>query len=687
MAQTDAKLVAMVKTGDDRAFDLLVSRHRSAVYALARGRVACRDAALDLAQEAFVQAYVCIGNLRDGQAFGAWVRGIAANLCRMHLRRLREVPTDDRLLRDLVERAAPPATDLTSLHDAMASLPPGARSAAHLRFVDGLALSELAQKLGISLAAAKSRIREARLTLREELTDMANRSTSPDRPGKEFNRDLRERLALARWYREFSDLISSGESLVASLHHLAAGSYPDPIRRATVKLAEAVEGGQTLSGALQDQPALRTPQAVGMVRMGEVGGILDWTARFLADRLDVENSRRDLEVAFWCGSLGSIVQAGVPIQMAVETSLCVVPDDAIGAVVTGMAQAIESGEPVAGVLEQASSAVPALVVACALAGEAADCLAWSLRLAASELNLRVAARLASGGFLSPAPSTASAIAQPWSLDALGGTGPFGRPTEPVLRAFAAALRGMMLEHETAALRAAAAHLLGRLADAGSAPACEQAVTDDDPSVRIAAVGALAVLAPQLATPAAVGLLDDRDSSVRQAAVEALEEAGDRAYAEPIARRMGDPDQRVADTALRVLGKWGLEKLIVRTAAGLLCHKSSAIRWRAAAVLEHRSDPEAADALVTRLTDETPFIRVVAACALARVGRQEGIPVLVETVECPWSGIVRRGAEALALVGDASHAPCVRRALAEGRLHESYTWIAERLEARAGRQTG
>ena len=107
LAACDAKLVAMVVGGADAAFDALVSRHRNAIYLLARSRVGCREAALDIAQEAFVQAYLAVGWLRDPAAFAPWLRGITVNLCKMHLRSAREVSTDAEVLQALIEHARP----------------------------------------------------------------------------------------------------------------------------------------------------------------------------------------------------------------------------------------------------------------------------------------------------------------------------------------------------------------------------------------------------------------------------------------------------------------------------------------------------------------------------------------------------------------------------------------------------
>ena len=83
----DDVLVRETLAGDRRAFRQLVDRYRNTIYGLAINYVGDFDLAEDLAQEAFIRSYYRLPDLQDGQRFGSWLRTIAANLCRMELRR------------------------------------------------------------------------------------------------------------------------------------------------------------------------------------------------------------------------------------------------------------------------------------------------------------------------------------------------------------------------------------------------------------------------------------------------------------------------------------------------------------------------------------------------------------------------------------------------------------------------
>ena len=69
----DAELVARARAGDLGAFDRLIARHRARVFRIARQLSGDPEAAQDIAQEAFVQAFRSLRNLQQAQRFGAWL--------------------------------------------------------------------------------------------------------------------------------------------------------------------------------------------------------------------------------------------------------------------------------------------------------------------------------------------------------------------------------------------------------------------------------------------------------------------------------------------------------------------------------------------------------------------------------------------------------------------------------------
>src|SRR3954452_19483397 len=91
----DADLVRRARQGDTEAFTLLVERYRDAIYGLAFHELHDFEDARDVAQEAFIQAYLHLDQLRDPDRFGPWLRQVTVNQCRSWRRsRWREAPRE-----------------------------------------------------------------------------------------------------------------------------------------------------------------------------------------------------------------------------------------------------------------------------------------------------------------------------------------------------------------------------------------------------------------------------------------------------------------------------------------------------------------------------------------------------------------------------------------------------------------
>jgi len=177
--RSDSELVAASLAGDRRAFGLLIDRHRGRAALVARGLLPTREDAEDVVQEALLQAYLGLERLRDHDAFGAWLCGIAVNLARMRLRGARlAAPLDPG------GRSAPATLDddgspeqvleqldsLAAVRAALEPLPPAERDAVLMHYVDGLAPQEIAALLGERAGTVRVRLHRARARLRRLLS-------------------------------------------------------------------------------------------------------------------------------------------------------------------------------------------------------------------------------------------------------------------------------------------------------------------------------------------------------------------------------------------------------------------------------------------------------------------------------------------------------------------------------------
>lgn len=166
----DELLVTMAQKGDRRAADRLYQRWNARLARAARRYGMEEEAALDLAQECWLAIFKGLARLRDPSRFRSYAFAVLHRRGSDHIRKsLRE--------RDAMTEIEPEAnaahetvTERAAINQAFASLSPDQRLAAHLHFVEGLTLSEIARVQQTPEGTAKSRIFHARCKLKAALT-------------------------------------------------------------------------------------------------------------------------------------------------------------------------------------------------------------------------------------------------------------------------------------------------------------------------------------------------------------------------------------------------------------------------------------------------------------------------------------------------------------------------------------
>ncbi len=171
--QADAEIVRAVLRGDRGAFAALVARHERAVWATAWRVLRDDHAAADAGQEAFLQAFRRLGELRRPEQFGVWLLRIARRKAiRLARRRAR-----DPILSVDESDAGPPrgdadgratrlSADSEELLAAVAGLPEHERLAVALRYLDGLPVAEVAAALGRPVGTVTKQLSRALERLR-----------------------------------------------------------------------------------------------------------------------------------------------------------------------------------------------------------------------------------------------------------------------------------------------------------------------------------------------------------------------------------------------------------------------------------------------------------------------------------------------------------------------------------------
>jgi RNA polymerase sigma-70 factor (ECF subfamily) len=179
-------LVNAARGGDVASFEKLVRKYDRNVFRIANHITQNREDAEDVVQDAFLKAFMNLGQFQGQSKFYTWLVRIAVNEALMRLRRRRPermVSLDedfntgeDTIPREVADWSPNPEqlynqSELREiLQKTIQGLPPSFRTVFVLRDVEGLSTEETADALNLSIPAVKSRLLRARLQLRDRLT-------------------------------------------------------------------------------------------------------------------------------------------------------------------------------------------------------------------------------------------------------------------------------------------------------------------------------------------------------------------------------------------------------------------------------------------------------------------------------------------------------------------------------------
>ncbi|MDQ6799012.1 MAG: sigma-70 family RNA polymerase sigma factor [Actinomycetota bacterium] len=173
-AAEEAAVIYRAQGGDVAAFTDLYHRHSRWVLGVALRLVDNPGEAEEVTQDTFVQVWKSLPRFRGESQLRTWIHRICVNRCyRSNARRAAH--RSEELPDDLVSADPDPGTvavlrgQMADLQQALATLPQGLRAALVLREFGGLAYEEVADALGITLTAARSRIHRARLQVVSQL--------------------------------------------------------------------------------------------------------------------------------------------------------------------------------------------------------------------------------------------------------------------------------------------------------------------------------------------------------------------------------------------------------------------------------------------------------------------------------------------------------------------------------------
>jgi RNA polymerase sigma-70 factor (ECF subfamily) len=178
MEETDIALMALIKKGDAKAFELLLARHQRSVYNLALRFLNDPDEAEDITQDAFMRIYKASQTYTPEAKFTTWLYTIVKNLCFNVLRSRRSaeiVSMDIEYMPELPAKGEDPVERISrsqireTVIKAINSLPENMKIAVILSKYHGLQYDEIAAIMGCTANAVKLRMYRAKMILAREL--------------------------------------------------------------------------------------------------------------------------------------------------------------------------------------------------------------------------------------------------------------------------------------------------------------------------------------------------------------------------------------------------------------------------------------------------------------------------------------------------------------------------------------
>ena len=182
---TDEQLMLRVQEGHTASFDLLVERYKDRLFNYLLRLVGNRDEAEEIAQEAFVKAYIHAGKYKTIAKFSTWLYTIATNLVRNRMRSRSRAPQifslwskrgsdgDEEKPIDIVDPNRTPEDKINDvelgeiINRAIEQIPEKYRTSFVLREINQLSYEEIAAVTGLKLGTVRSRINRARNCFRQ----------------------------------------------------------------------------------------------------------------------------------------------------------------------------------------------------------------------------------------------------------------------------------------------------------------------------------------------------------------------------------------------------------------------------------------------------------------------------------------------------------------------------------------
>lgn len=199
-----SELVKAAQAGDSKAYDSLIERFQSMAYATAYRYMRDHHLAQDVVQEAVIEAFIHLPQLKEPGAFPGWFRQIVFRQCTRALRQSDlsytslEAVSESLLAENNPEELAAQREVQASIRSAVASLPHHERLVTVLFYGWHYTYNEVSAFLNIPLTTVKKRLYSARQKLKVQLRAALHDTIENARREDEGVEEVE--VILARWW-------------------------------------------------------------------------------------------------------------------------------------------------------------------------------------------------------------------------------------------------------------------------------------------------------------------------------------------------------------------------------------------------------------------------------------------------------------------------------------------------------
>jgi RNA polymerase sigma-70 factor, ECF subfamily len=194
--RSEEDLLEAARGGDAQALDALLEKYQGHIYRFGMKMCGDPEDAKDILQETLLAVVRNLRDFRGGSAVSTWLYTIARSFCIKKRRRSKFAPEREESIeaqgvqeaRAVPDAGRGPDEQLHGkqvervLEQAIGELDPMYREVLVLRDVEGLSAPEVAEVLGLSVEAVKSRLHRARLAVRAKVAPVLGQGDEPPAP-------------------------------------------------------------------------------------------------------------------------------------------------------------------------------------------------------------------------------------------------------------------------------------------------------------------------------------------------------------------------------------------------------------------------------------------------------------------------------------------------------------------------